>query len=71
MSPDLRTFVALQTSSMMPNSTEYIDQSDEAEAARVSAMRDANGVGEAIEYLDIDDIGMHNLAEMGVGVGEQ
>lgn len=46
--PDVRTFLALQTSSTPPSSEEYIPRDDESEVKRL----DAEGVGEMILLTD-------------------
>ena len=63
MSPDLKTFVALQTSSVtLGTESEYIPRDDESEASRLV---DPNGVGE-INWLDEDDVRSYSMNDFGM-----
>lgn len=61
-SPDVRTFLSLQTSlTNDPIFNDYVSQDDESEAARVE---DMHGVGEPL-YMTDADIGSYSMADYG------
>lgn len=68
MAPDVRTFQALQSYSKPVSDSGYIPRDDASEAERVEKMRDANGVGDDITYLDPEDIASYNLADLGINM---
>lgn len=47
---------------------EYIPRDDESEANRI---RDIRGIGESISYIDPADVSPFNLADFGLGLGEE
>src|SRR5687767_7690138 len=60
-SPDARTFLALQTSSVtLGTESDYVSRDDEAEAAFLASQ--AGGNGETI-YIDPDEVNDYNLAD--------
>jgi hypothetical protein len=65
MAPDLKTFVALQTSSTtLGTDSPYISRDDESEARM---LQDLNGVGSAI-YMTDDDVKGYALQDYGLNL---
>jgi hypothetical protein len=60
--PDLKTFVALQTSSTSISDVEVISRDDESEAERLSKL---TGVGDTI-FVDDEDVKSYNLMDFGL-----
>lgn len=63
MSPDLKTFVALQTSSVTNYSNETVPMNDEAEAIREHFA----GVGE-VNYMNEEDVRGYSFDGFGVTI---